>query len=76
MRLRADHSAVVAESPGTVLTRALNGLPQIGFSNWPGQSLGASDEFQFSVPPVMAASPRFCWRCATSKAKACVTPAI
>lgn len=40
MRLRADHSAVVAESTGTVLTRALNGLPQIGFSNRPGPSLG------------------------------------
>jgi hypothetical protein len=39
MRLRADHSAVVAESPGTVLARALNGLSQIGFSNWPGSKL-------------------------------------
>jgi hypothetical protein len=38
--------------------------------------VGLTVRLQFSVPPVMAASLRFCWRCATSKAKASVTPAI
>ncbi len=40
MRLRADHSAVVAESPGTVLARALNGLSQIVFLIGQDPSLG------------------------------------
>ena len=35
MRLRADHSAVVAESPGTVMARALNSLPHTGISREP-----------------------------------------
>jgi pyroglutamyl-peptidase I len=36
----------------------------------------AKQHFQFSVPPLMAASAKPCWRCAKSKVRACVTPAI
>jgi hypothetical protein len=37
--------------------------------------VGESVATQFSAPPPMAASAKPCWRCASSKAKACLTPA-